>query len=208
VFNQLEQSEQRYKDLFHLSPLPMWVFEFESLAFLDVNDAAIISYGYSKEEFLSMTIQDIRPKEDLTQLQESLKEETLHYGLRHAGTFRHRKKNGEVIFVEVSTNMILFQGKPSKLVLANDVTMKRAHIKTIEQQNTKLREIAWVQSHIVRAPLARMIGLVNLLKLDLDNLPQDKKDLLEYIVSSAEELDDIVKDINEKARKVNIPDPT
>ncbi|MEX2511941.1 MAG: PAS domain S-box protein [Cyclobacteriaceae bacterium] len=206
IFNQLEQSELRYKDIFHLSPLPMWVFEFESHSFLDVNEAAIFSYGYSKEEFLSMTIEDIRPKEDLIQLQESLKEETLHLGLKHAGTFRHRKKNGEVIFVEISINMIIFQGKPSKLVLANDVTQKRAHIETIELQNTKLREIAWVQSHIVRAPLARLIGLVNLLELDLRDLPQDKKELLEYIVASAEELDGIVKEINEKARKVNMPD--
>ncbi|WP_162418073.1 PAS domain S-box protein [Cyclobacterium roseum] len=206
VFNRLEESELRYKELFHLSPLPMWVYDKVSLGFLDVNEAAIQSYGYSMEEFLSMTIEDIRPENEKGKLYKALEEGKRVGGLRNAGTFLHTKKNGDVITVEVSSNLINFDGQPAKLVLANDVTLKKAYIETIEQQNKRLKDIAWVQSHVVRAPLARLMGLVNLLGIELKDLSEEKKELLDHILFSADELDEVIKDINGKARDIDLPD--
>ena len=69
---ELEESERRYSDLFQLSPQPMWVYDVESLQFVNVNNSAIKHYGYSYEEFLSMTITDIRPAEDVAARSESI----------------------------------------------------------------------------------------------------------------------------------------
>lgn len=206
IFNRLEQSETRYKELFHLSPLPMWVYDRISLGFLDVNEAAIRSYGYTREEFLAMTIEDIRPEKEKKKLYAALEEDNMHVGLRNAGAFLHTKKNGEVITVEINSNLINFDGRPGKLILANDVTLKKAYIETIEQQNKRLKDIAWVQSHVVRAPLARLMGLVNLLRIEMKELPADKEELLNHILFSADELDEVIKDINNKARDIDLPE--
>src|SRR3569833_216549 len=68
--SELEESKKRYSDLFHLSPQPMWVFDMDTLRFLNVNDAAATQYGYTREEFLSMTIRDIRPANELEKMNE------------------------------------------------------------------------------------------------------------------------------------------
>src|SRR5690606_5724016 len=67
-------SEKRYMDLFHLSPAPMWVYNLETLEFLDVNKAAVNNYGYTREEFMSMTLKDIRPSEDIQYLEEAVEQ--------------------------------------------------------------------------------------------------------------------------------------
>ncbi|NHE59715.1 PAS domain S-box protein [Cyclobacterium plantarum] len=206
VFNRLEESEHRYKELFHLSPLPMWVYDQVSFEFLDVNEAAIQSYGYPRDEFLGMTISDIRPEQERNKLLIAVEEGKKNPGFKNAGTFLHSKKNGEIITVEISSNPINFSGRPAKLVLANDVTLKKAYIETIEEQNKRLKDIAWIQSHVVRAPLARLMGLVSLLEVELEGLSKDKKELLDHVLVSASELDEVIKDINSKTRKIDLPD--
>lgn len=113
-------AEQTYKLLFYSNPLPMWTHDLESLRFLTVNDAAINHYGYSKEEFLSMTIKDIRGKRDTNNLPE-LVEKTKALGqLKHMA--RHLKKNGEIITVELTTHKL--QDSDTVLVVAQDITAK------------------------------------------------------------------------------------
>jgi two-component system, cell cycle sensor histidine kinase and response regulator CckA len=100
---------------------PMWVFDMSTLAFLAVNDAAVRDYGYSRKEFLSMTILDIRPNEDIVPL---LREE-LHEGRRHNSQkelWRHQNKNGSLIDVEITSCEVLFNGRRAKIVTAVDVT--------------------------------------------------------------------------------------
>src|SRR5690606_33851006 len=119
------------------------------------------------------------------------------------GIFIHRKKNGELIKVERFANSIEFHGRKAELVLVNDITLKLYHIEAIEAQNNKLKEIAWMQSHTVRAPLARIMGLVDLIHHGpLPDIEQDQ--LLQAIQQSATELDDILRDITEKAEQVNL----
>ncbi|MEB3828980.1 PAS domain-containing sensor histidine kinase [Phormidium sp. CCY1219] len=117
----LRDSEQRYRQLFESHPLPMWVYDVETLAFLAVNDAAIHAYGYSREEFLSMTIVDIRPCE----YREELLQQVAHCRHMHyfrSGIWRHCKKDGTIIDVEITSNAIAFDGKSARVVLANDIT--------------------------------------------------------------------------------------
>jgi two-component system cell cycle sensor histidine kinase/response regulator CckA len=115
-------TEQQYRALFDLNPLPMWIYDRTSLRFLAVNDAAVQSYGYTREEFLNLTIKDIRPPEDVPALQDSI----FHSagGDRVAGTWRHRKKNGTTMDVAIRSADVDFAGWPARLVLAEDITEK------------------------------------------------------------------------------------
>ncbi len=114
------ESEERYRLLFDSSPLPKWVFDLETFAFLSVNDAAVAQYGYTREEFLTMTVTDLRPPKDVLYFLETLGKDAP--GIKNAGIHRHIKKDGTVIYVELNTNQFSIGGKKVKLVLANDVT--------------------------------------------------------------------------------------
>tara|TARA_R110000868_G_scaffold44708_2_gene149023 strand:+ start:164 stop:1192 length:1029 start_codon:yes stop_codon:yes gene_type:complete len=205
---QLEQSEKRYIDLFHLSPQPMWIYEIDTLFFLDVNEAAINNYGFSYKEFLSMTINDIRPKYNAKSLLgvANLKREKKKK--KFNGFFRHQKKNGEIIIVEVTSNLISHNGKMVRIILANDITERLNYIKAIVEQNKNLKEIAWVQSHVVRAPLARLMGLIKVLQNDKGIMPNDTDFLFEELLKSANELDTIIREISNKASKIKINSKT
>jgi diguanylate cyclase (GGDEF)-like protein/PAS domain S-box-containing protein len=116
----LGESERRYRQTFERNPQPMWIYDTQTLRFLDVNQRAIDAYGYSRAEFLAMTIRDIRPTEELPRLQDALSRGA------YAGvdTFRHLKKSGEVIDAEVLSNEFDFAGRPARLVVAIDVTSR------------------------------------------------------------------------------------
>lgn len=200
---QLETSEKRYSDLFHLSPIPMWVYDVLTLRFLDVNIAAQKHYGYSLQEFLEMTIIDIRPKEDISEALERVKILNDNEPKFSQGTYRHKKKNGDIIFVDIRSNTISFKNTFGRIILANDVTERYAYIETIEKQNEKLKEIAWIQSHVVRAPLARMMGLIDLIKSNgIDSV--DNEEIYDYLLISAKEFDTIIKDITSKSEQIKL----
>jgi hypothetical protein len=118
----LERSEERYRLLFEQNPLAMWVYDIETLGFLAVNEAAVRRYGYSREEFLAMTIADIRPAEDIPAMLENIKQAP---GSPIPQTWRHRRKDGGLIDVEITAGRIVFEGRDASLVLANDVSERR-----------------------------------------------------------------------------------
>ena len=114
--------DQSYELLFIANPLPMWVFEIDSGRFLAVNAQACAHYGYSEEEFLAMTISDIRPPEESEHLNKV--RSTGPSGHRHFGLWKHRTKNGALIDVEITSDDIVFRGKQARLVLVNDVSAR------------------------------------------------------------------------------------
>ncbi|MCX6169881.1 MAG: PAS domain S-box protein [Ignavibacteriales bacterium] len=122
VEEQLRESEERYRELFESNPHPMWVYELSTLSFLAVNDAAVEKYQYSKEEFLNMTIADIRPKEDIPKLLKSIPKKDA--GIDKAGLWHHRKKDGTIIDVEIISHTLTFNNKDAELVIAHDLTEK------------------------------------------------------------------------------------
>ena len=98
----------------------MYVFDTETFAFLKVNEAAIRQYGYTREQFLSMTILDIRPAEDVIPILQQVMRNKNHQANREQ--WRHRKKDGTVIHVRITTRGVFFDGRDAKLVIAEDVT--------------------------------------------------------------------------------------
>lgn len=121
--DELRASEERYRSLFESNPHPMWVYDAETLRFLAVNEAASAHYGYSRAEFLGMTIRDIRPPEDVEVLLDQLAQPLPRLG--RARIWRHRKKDGSRIDVEISSHELIFDGRNARLVLAHDVTARR-----------------------------------------------------------------------------------
>ena len=121
---ELETSAERYRLLFDSNPQPMWVYDAESLGFLAVNATAVRTYGYAREEFLGMTIRDIRPPEDVPRLETFA--HVLSGGLVQSTGWRHIKKDGGMIDVEISSHEITFAGRRARLVVVQDVTKRRA----------------------------------------------------------------------------------
>jgi len=120
---ELARSERTFRQLFDRNPQPMWVYDRATLGFLEVNAAAVRAYGFSREEFLGMSILDIRPDEDRALLLDSLAKAAA--GMKHAGLWRHRVADGRVIDVDVSVHGLPFAGRDAALVLARDVTEQR-----------------------------------------------------------------------------------
>ncbi len=118
----LPDAEEQYRLLFELNPLPMWVYDYETLRFLAVNQAAVDHYGYSRDEFLAMTINDIRPPEAIPALLADLK--TNLVGHRMDTQWTHRKKDGQLIEAEVASHSLIFAGRRARIVLANDISRR------------------------------------------------------------------------------------
>jgi PAS domain S-box-containing protein len=135
--------ERRYRLLFDSNPQPMWVFDLQTLRFLAVNDAAIEHYGYSREEFLAMSITEIRPAEELARMQRKLAELASEPSrvLRQDGTWLHCVKGGRQIEVEISTNEVVFGGQRARLVLAQDVTQQRETERQRQAAHDVLRDV-------------------------------------------------------------------
>ena len=328
TINAANETKEKYKSFFEGSPLPMWLFDIESLQFLDVNEAATKNYGYSKEEFLAKTIKDIRPPEYAEGIERVVKLNKENARFLHNNTI-HLKKNGELMNVKIESTLLDFNGRQAKLVLATDITAQvkneqkiqssntkikqsesnlraifdntnegfvlldidnriivfnskarefiifntdytefetgrdifdfvdegrkvafsdilqkvynrqiveydqrlninnamrwihftltpvyeggviagtcitgrditehKMYVQTIENQNKKFKEISWIQSHLVRAPLARVMGLATLLAVETNE--REKDEMLKMLQVSSAELDNIIKDITQK----------
>ena len=119
----LRRSEEQYRLFFDRNPLPMWVYDRETLVFLAVNEAAVRHYGYSAQEFLEMKITEIRPEEDVPAVLKV--NANLGEGFTSVGVWKHRKKDGTLIDVEISTDRLTLHGRSAQLSLINDVTEKQ-----------------------------------------------------------------------------------
>jgi PAS domain S-box-containing protein len=124
----IRENEKQYRLIFDGNPIPMWVFDHETLAFLEVNDAACQHYGFSRQEFLGMTIEQIRTEQEIPALIEYLHRLMEPGNLARpslTGVWQHRKKDGSLIDVEVKWSPISFKGRAASLTMANDITERR-----------------------------------------------------------------------------------
>ena len=134
---ELIKTEKKYRNLFDHNPIPMWVMEEGSLRFMDVNNAAIRHYGYTRDEFRNMTVLDIRTASEQERF---LKDEKILNGFGDVGLWEHLKRDGSVIVVQVTLDKIVFDDRKCLLVLANDVTSKTVAEKKLQHTMLRLKQ--------------------------------------------------------------------
>jgi PAS domain S-box-containing protein len=207
----LRQSEVRYRTLFDSHPHPLWVYDLDTLAFLAVNDAAVAHYGYSREEFLAMTIRDIRPPEDLPALAENLS--TLSPGFDRADPWRHQTKDGTLIDVEITSHSLRFDGRPARLVLAQDITARTQAQAERELLHTQLRQAQKMEAigtlaggiaHDFNNILATILGYTEL-ALDNASSASATRRQLQEVLTAAHRARDLVRQILTFSRKGEQP---
>jgi len=210
----LHESEERHRKLFDNNPHPTWVFDRETLRFLAVNSAAVRKYGYSRAEFLAMTVKDIRAPEDVAVLPESA--DGVRDGSERVGICRHRRKDGTVIDVEDTAYSLRFADRDAEVVVAVDVTQrrrdeaeKRKFIDKLAASNQELelrnREVERARlkskflasmSHELRTPLNAIVGFSD---LPADEVPgelnEKQKRFVNHIKQGSAHLLQLINDI-------------
>src|SRR6201988_2463419 len=205
----LRISDVQYRMLFDSNPQPMWVYEVKTLRFLAVNEAAIRHYGYSRSEFMSMTIKSIRAPETIPVLR---KQTTRDY----AGLWKHRMKNGSLIDVEITSNGIVFGGQQAQLVLALDVTEKLKARQVLQEKADELAsmtqqlwhasklatmgELAASVAHELNNPLATVSLRVETLMQQLEH-DEQKQRSLQIIISEVERMASLVTNLLQFTRR-------
>lgn len=146
--HEAEQSEEKYKKIFNLSPLPNWIYDMDTLRILEVNEMAIQHYGYSRQEFLSMTIADIRPPQDVNALIDIV------HGVQQKEEkpytyWRHIKKNGEIIIVDITGYSMDFYGPNARMIICRDVTENIKAEAELIRSNERFRQAARASSDAI-----------------------------------------------------------
>ena len=170
----MRQSEETHRLLFEGSPLPMWVVERETLQFLAVNDAAVHHYGYSRAEFLEMTLRDVHPSEEVPSLLVDLARERSERGIPR--TTRHRKKDGTVIDVELIAHDIAFGEWNALLAVLTDVTERRRSEEALRRSRESFQQL-FEEAPIGMAILASGIDLTKVNRALCTMLGYSKEEL-------------------------------
>ncbi|HEX2271047.1 MAG TPA: ATP-binding protein [Pyrinomonadaceae bacterium] len=210
----LRESEAQYRILFESNPHPMWVYDSKTLRFLAVNDAAVHHYGYSRDEFLGMTIKDIRDAEHVPALLATTSKDDA--GLAETSIWQHRKKDGSVIDVEITSHGIAFGSKRAQLVLAHDVTERLRAQRQLQEKANELSsmtqqlwqasklatmgELAASVAHELNNPLATVSLRAETL---LDQLAGDesKQRSLQIIIGEVERMAKLVTNLLQFTRR-------
>ena len=194
------ESERNYRSLFESHPQPMWLYDVQTLAFLRVNDAAIARYGYSLEEFLAMTIKDIRRPGDVPKFLELIAHPP---ALDKSGPWTHLLKDGSTVEVLVTSHAISFGAKEARFVLAEDLTesqrlelelhQSKARAEASAELSRAKEEMVSLVSHEMRTPLASIIGFTELLSTR-DVTSDQRKEYLSVMLQEGHRLSALIND--------------
>ncbi len=194
----LAKSEAEHRLLFYENPMPMLIFALEDYTILAVNDTMVNKYGYSRDEFLKMTIKDIRPKSEVAKLENDINK--IKKGLTGLVDWTHQLKNGDLINVEITAKNVHYAGQEARMVSINDVT----ELKKNQEELIKAKQVAENakdlqsqflsnMSHEIRTPMNGIIGITRILQNTKLNEEQQK--YMNAVRRSADNLMVIINDI-------------
>ena len=199
LFDRL-RAESNYKLLFDNHPEPLWVYELTSLCFLEVNEAAIRKYGYSRDEFLQMTIEQIRPESELPGLAQTL--HSIEPSSR-SGPWIHRTKDGSLIDVEITSHIVDFAGRTARFVMAQDVTEKTKLERQYQQAQRleSLGQLAGGVAHDFNNLLAVILNVTANLKSEIAGADADSRRDLERVEKAAQSASRLTRQLLSFARR-------
>ena len=184
--DELSESERRYRVLFQTMPLPMWVYSVDNLRFTAVNQAAVDRYGYTNEEFLTMSVMDMRPPTEIPRLAKVISE--INGQPIKGQSWKHRTKSGELIDVEITSDGMIVDGVPARLVVAIDVTERNRIEGALHASQEQLRQsqkmeavgsLAGGIAHDFNNLLTAILGYCDLALESADAQSPVREDLLE-----------------------------
>ncbi len=194
-------SERNYRQLFDGHPQPMWLYDVNTLAFLEVNGAAVDRYGYSRDEFLAMTIKDIRPPQDLPKFLELTANPQPEFD--KTGPWRHLLKDGSTVQVLITSHATTFAGHEARFVLAEDLTesqqlelelhQSQARAEANAELNRAKDEMMSMVSHEMRTPLASIVGFTELL-VTREITPKKRGEYLAVMLQEGRRLTALIND--------------
>lgn len=168
---ELERSQEDFRFLFASNPLPMWVCDLETLGFLDVNEAAVAAYGYSRDEFLRMTITQIRPPEEVARIRDfPLSDAPAYLAVQN---WRHLRKDGKIIEVDVFSYALSFEGRRARITVAIDVTQRNRAEQQL-RQSQKMEAVGQLTSGVAHDFNNLLTIIQGNLELLSERLPADK----------------------------------
>jgi PAS domain S-box-containing protein len=223
-FDKRRRQNSKFQLMFQHNPNPMWVYDPQTLAFLEVNQQAIATYGYSQDEFLGMTLKDIRPPEDIPALVASIKNRK---STMDGGGWRHKTCTGKLLDVEITSQQLEYEGRHAVLVVAREITerkelqaqrklnedLRSRLAKEQESHNTRSRFFSMV-SHEFRTPLATITSSSSLLqRYDARLTPEKRSEYYQKILKQAYLLSELLDEMllllrNELATSNYQPQPT
>ena len=145
----MQANDKSFDQLFRAHPIPMWIYDLETLRFLAVNTAAVLHYGFSEAEFMELTIVDLRPPDEAARLFQNL-QASANATMQKSDLWIHRKKDGTLINVEVTSHPIDFNGRRCRFVLAHDVTQRMQADEKVARLNRVYAVLRGINSAIVR----------------------------------------------------------
>jgi PAS domain S-box-containing protein len=194
---------KKLRIFFESIPLPTWVFDLESLQFIEVNNTALQHYGYTKEEFLAMNVMDIRPAEDIPSLQAAL--EAIRTKESNTTHGKHRRKDGSIIEVQLSWHDFEYNNRHAVLMVAQDITESKRWQEELQQAkeaveiaNRVKSEFLANMSHEIRTPMNGIIGTIDLLCHTM--LTPEQREYTETIRLSGDALLNVLNDILDLAK--------
>jgi PAS domain S-box-containing protein len=207
----LRLSEAKYRFLFERSPASMLIYELKTLSLLAVNEAFLKQYGYSGDEILSMSLQDLYPVEEKSQITELVPR--LH-GHAHVGEWHHLKKDGSVITIIATSNDLVYAGQKARIAVVTDITLRKKAEEEIQKLNLTLEEriadrtaqlvainkelesFSYSISHDLRAPLRAIYGFSQILaSRHRTSLNDEGQQYADYIVEASVRMEQLINDL-------------
>jgi PAS domain S-box-containing protein len=196
-----EMENMKFLKVLQQSLNEIYIFDTSTLLLEYVNDGALRNLGYSAKEISGLRLIDIQQESAKDVFKEL--QRTIEFSDAEKWIYEtvHIRKDNTLYNAEVHLQLVVQEKQRFFLAIAIDITERKKHLSAIEFQNKKLREIAWIQSHGIRAPVARIMGLINLI-VEYKNITPNLEEILGYIKRSAQELDEIIKKIVRKTEDI------
>ncbi len=214
----MQENIRQARSMFLQNPLPMWVLDLHNnFGFLDVNEAALKLYGYTRSEFMALNAFDIRPEEERERFKNLPRLPANEPA--PAGTWTHLKKDGTKILVEISASDMIFEHKPARLVLVHDVTEREMAQRKIaalnatlemrvterttdlQRSNAELEALSYTISHDLKSPLRAINGLSNILLTEYsENWQSEPKELLQHIIQNSHNMGLLIQHVIDFAK--------